>query len=620
MKPTIARIATIMYCISMLIIPNTLCSQTSKYPVIIVGAGAGGTAAAIQIARQNIPVLLIEETHWLGGTLTAAGVSAIDGSHNICGGIWYEFREALYKHYNTKNLATGWVSNTLYEPKVGDSILKKLVAQESKIKVLYNYTLQKVQKNKTTIVSIDVKDSKGKTIRLQANIFIDATETGDLIDKAKDDFYVGMDDPKITKETIAVGSNNIIQDLTWVAILKDYGKPATIAKPKDYNPALYYCSCKDATCVGEGHPADKIKMLNYGKLPNGSYMLNWPANGNDYYANDIEASESKREKIYEKAKLKTLGFIYFLQTELQLSTISIDSNAFDTKDKLALIPYRRESRRIQGQQMLTVNHLLEPYNYTFYKYGIAVGDYPIDHHHKQMPSAPAIVFPAIPAYNIPIGVLQSKKITNLLVCDKNISVSNIVNGTTRLQPVCMGTGQAAGALAAAMLSATSHSSKGGILRNVQNQLLLNKAYLFPTHDIDVNHKYFSLIQKTLVNGIIEGIPLAEGWANKMYFKPDSVLSYASLERGLNRIIPTLVIKNSTNKSAVTLRHFAELLNEAGKNMYKELWKHKTEPQLILDANRILGTQYQQVDTTLTRLQIAILIDSYLRPFDFVVID
>jgi hypothetical protein len=620
MKPTIACIITFICCLCMVSIPNILISQPNKYPVIVVGGGAGGTSAAIQIARQGIPVLIIEETNWLGGTLTASGVTAIDGSDNICGGLWYEFREALYKHYNTKNLATGWASNTLYEPSVGDRILKTMVAQEPKIKVLYNSTLYKAQKNKNTIISVDIKDSVGKIIHFQADIFIDATETGDLMNKAKDDFFVGMDDPKITKESMAIERNNIIQDLTWVAILKDYRKPATIAKPKDYDPSLYYCSCKDATCVGEGYPVDKIKMLNYGKLPNGSYMLNWSANGNDYYANDLIVSESKREKIYEKAKLKTLGFIYFMQTELQLSTISIDSNAFDTKDKLALIPYRRESRRIQGQQMLTVNHILDPYNFIFYKYGIAVGDYPINHHHKQMPTAPNIVFPKIPAYNIPLGALQSKKISNLLVCDKNISVSNIVNGTTHLQPVCMGTGQAAGALAVAILSATSHSGKGGILRHVQNQLLRSKAFIFPTHDIDINHKYFSLIQKTLINGIIEGIPVAGEWANKIYFNQDSSLTYASLERGLNRIIPTLVIKNSTDKSLVTLKLLAQLLNEAGKTMYKDLWKHKSEAQIIEDANKMLDIQYQQLDTTLTRLQIAILIDGYLRPFDFTVND
>lgn len=30
-------------------------------------------------------------------------------------------------------------------------------------------------------------------------------------------------------------------------------------------------------------------MLNYGRLPNGKYMLNWPVNGNDVYMNIVGA-------------------------------------------------------------------------------------------------------------------------------------------------------------------------------------------------------------------------------------------------------------------------------------------------------------------------------------------
>ena len=37
---------------------------------------------------------------------------------------------------------------------------------------------------------------------------------------------------------------------------------------------------------------------------------------------------------------------------------------------------------------------------------------------------------------------------DLIVAEKSISVSNIINGTTRLQPMVMQIGQAAGALAA----------------------------------------------------------------------------------------------------------------------------------------------------------------------------
>ncbi|MBK6936955.1 MAG: FAD-dependent oxidoreductase [Chitinophagaceae bacterium] len=91
-----------------------------------------------------------------------------------------------------------------------------------------------------------------------------------------------------------------------------------------------------------------------------------------------------------------------------------------------------------------------------YRTGISVGDYPVDHHHAQYPGkVPEIEFPSVPAYNIPMGALIPEKIDGLIVCEKGISVSNIVNGTTRLQPVVLLTGQAAGMLAAKAASLSS---------------------------------------------------------------------------------------------------------------------------------------------------------------------
>src|SRR5439155_10047238 len=46
--------------------------------VLIVGGGMGGVAAALAMARVGRTVLLTEETDWLGGQMTAQGVSALD--------------------------------------------------------------------------------------------------------------------------------------------------------------------------------------------------------------------------------------------------------------------------------------------------------------------------------------------------------------------------------------------------------------------------------------------------------------------------------------------------------------------------------------------------------------
>src|SRR5215831_9720198 len=107
----------------------TLYAQSSiSTEILIVGGGTGGIAAGIQSARMGIHTTIIESTTMLGGMLTAAGVSCTDGNDSLPSGIWQEFRQALYKHYGTHNLASGWVSETCFEPHVGDSIFKSWAA------------------------------------------------------------------------------------------------------------------------------------------------------------------------------------------------------------------------------------------------------------------------------------------------------------------------------------------------------------------------------------------------------------------------------------------------------------------------------------------------------------
>ncbi|MEO7394392.1 MAG: FAD-dependent oxidoreductase, partial [Chitinophagaceae bacterium] len=107
--------------------------------VLVIGGGVGGTAAAIQSARMGVKTILVEPSTMLGGMLSAAGVSCTDGNDQLPGGMWEEFRQALYKHYGRNKLNTGWVSNTNFEPHVGDSIFKAWAAKEKNLQVFFGY-------------------------------------------------------------------------------------------------------------------------------------------------------------------------------------------------------------------------------------------------------------------------------------------------------------------------------------------------------------------------------------------------------------------------------------------------------------------------------------------------
>jgi hypothetical protein len=508
--------------------------------VLVIGGGVGGTAAAIQCARMGVKTILIEETTMLGSMLTAAGVSCTDGNDELPSGLWEEFRQALYKHYGKNKLNSGWVSNTNFEPHVGDSIFKAWAAAEKNLQVFYNFRLIKIKTDGKKVNGAEFTDNHGNLLIIKSVVVVDGTELGDVFAKAGAAYDLGMDDPKQSGEKEAREKNNIIQDLTWAAILKDYGPGAdkTIARPSNYDSTKYFCSTSDAPCNGKPYIFNAKKVLDYGKLPRSpgakfdKYMLNWPAHGNDYYLNVVEESYQQRAESYEQARQQTLGFIYFLQTQLGMKQIGLADD--ELNGGMALIPYNREGRRVKGVVRLNINHIKNPYDYNLYRTGIAVGDYPVDLHHAQYSGkVPEIAFPKIPAFNIPLGCLIPEKVDGLIVCEKGISVSNIVNGSTRLQPVVLLTGQAAGVLAALSIKNKKQPRQINV-RVVQQELLKLKCYLMPFVDVKPDDPHWEAIQRVGATGILKGVGKAEGWANKMFFYPDSLLLGSELISGIRR--------------------------------------------------------------------------------------
>jgi len=292
-------------------------TKTMHTAVLVVGGTTGGIAAGLQSARSGVNTVIVEQTGWLGGMLTAAGVSCTDGNDVFQSGMWKEFQDALKKHYHRKYLNTGWVSNTCFEPHVGDSIFKAWAANEKKLTVVYNWYFDKAIKEGDRVTGAVFINKAKEQLIVKAAITIDATDLGDVFANAGCKYDVGTEDPSQSNEQIAPGKSNVIQDLTWAATLQDYGVGAdkTIPQPVNYNPLNYYCSTTEAPCNATAYNGSTQKVLDYGKLPTTDktikYMLNWPAHGNDFYLNVIEQKPIEREVLYADAKNQTLGFIYF---------------------------------------------------------------------------------------------------------------------------------------------------------------------------------------------------------------------------------------------------------------------------------------------------------------------
>ncbi|HSO85497.1 MAG TPA: FAD-dependent oxidoreductase [Draconibacterium sp.] len=579
--------------------------QFYQTDVLVIGGTSGGISAGIQSARLNVATLIVEETQWLGGMLTAQGVSAIDGNHNLPSGIWNEFRNNLRIHYGgAKALETGWVSNTQFEPHIGDSIFKAMAAAENQLKVIYGYHVSDVLKDGNKVTGAVFLNNKNEKLTVFARIVIDATDLGDGLSLAGAEYDLGMESRWTTGEEMAPElANDIIQDLTWVAVLKDYGKDAdrTIPKPKRYNPGIFKGSCAmtvDSVLI------DCDKMINYARLPKNKYLINWPRHGNDFYLNVVEMNYKQRIKELDKAKQRTLEFVYYIQTELGYKNLGLADDEFPTSDHLAMAPYHREGRRLRGIQRLTINHVLNKYETDpLYRTGISVGDYPVDHHHDCNPDAPKIIFPPVPSFNIPMGCLIPETVDGLVVADKAISVSNIINGATRLQPCVLLTGQAAGVIAA--LSVLENTTPRNLnIRKVQQKLLDSGAYLMPLYDVKPEDKAFQAIQRSTASGILKVMGEPHQWANRTWFFPDSTLTVAEFTEGLNAFNKNVIIE--PNKYFLTIQKTDELISAVvGYNVRKkleEIWTNSIGSDFIPDR-------------FILRRELAIVVDALIRPFE-----
>ncbi len=537
---------------------------THKVDVLVVGGGASGTTAGLQAARLGANTLIVEETTWLGGMLTSAGVAAVDGNYNLPSGIFGEFRDSLVAYYGSADaLKTGWVSNVLFEPKVGNDILQAMVANTAKLDAWFETSFVSATKKGKNWEVIVMKD--GKEQKVVAKVLIDATELGDVAKHCGVGYDIGMEARSVCKEDIAPEvANGIIQDLTYVMILKDYGVDKTIAMPEGYDASLFYCTAQSDNCVNP-KPGQAVwsadQMIRYGKLPNNRYMINWPIEGNDYYLDIIEMTADERKLALEKAKHFSLCYLYYMQTELGFNNFGLDEDQFPTDDNFPMIPYHRESRRIHGMVRFNVNHVAKPFEQpeALYRTGVGVGDYPIDHHHKRNPKwaeLPELHFYPVPSYNVPLGALVPKDIDNLIVAEKSISVSNLLNGSTRLQPVVLQIGQAAGALAA--LSLTTGSTQNTSVRLVQNTLLENGVYLLPYLDLKKDDPHFAALQRIGSTGILKGKGMNVGWSNQTWFQADSVLTASELVGGMKDFEPAIAL--DLNNEKVTVEEALVALN------------------------------------------------------------
>ena len=443
--------------------------------VVVWGGGTGGIAAALQAARSGAPTLLLTPGPWLGGMVSAAGVCAPDGNELSCWqtGLWGAFLRELQRQ-EPEGLDQNWVSCFGYRPTTAEAILRRWLGAEPLLRWWPEVKLLAAKRQGNRVVALEI-EREGEALRLDLDLLVDGSDLGDLFPLVGAPYRLGWEPQETWAEPSApllqtlvaqpFFHQQLVQSPTWV-VMGQLGEGA--CPPGSPLPAAF---------TGATEAFGLERTLTYGRLPGGLVMLNWPLQGNDWHQGlaaafqpdspDFDglllAMRTHSEAFLEGLISATDGW-FQPGPAFPLAEDPLASGRLKGPSALALMPYWREGRRVVGLEVVIEQQLLPsgpgeaiaplPLDGDGAISSIAVGNYPNDHHYPGPDWSLAAKscrwggrWSGTP-FCIPYGALVSAGIDNLLAADKCFSSSHMANGATRLQPLILNIGQAAGLAAA----------------------------------------------------------------------------------------------------------------------------------------------------------------------------
>lgn len=388
--------------------------------VVIAGGGLGGCASALAALRNNLNVILTEETDWIGGQLTQQGVPPDENPWIETHGatqLYRDFRTAIRNYYVRNyplteaakankylNPGDGSVSKLCHEPRVALAVLHEMLApyiSSKKLILLLDHKVTDAEVKGNRVNALQVTNLRsGKNITLTAPYFIDATELGDLLPLTGTEFITGTESQKETRELHAPEKADPENNQAFtMCFAVDYvpGKNHTIEKPLEYDfwrnfkpemrPSwsgrlLDFSYSNPLTLEPKAlgfHPegistAPLFNIWNYRRIinrnnfredfyPGDITIINWPQN--DYIPGNLIGVDDKEfKKHVERAKQLSLSLLYWLQTEAPCPDgrkgwpgIRLRKDIMDTEDGMAKYPYIRESRRIKALFTVLEEHV-----------------------------------------------------------------------------------------------------------------------------------------------------------------------------------------------------------------------------------------------------------------------
>ena len=470
--------------------------QERSYDIVVYGATASGTVAAIAAAEQGADVLLIEPRRNVGGMVTG-GLSHNDyGDRTVIGGMALDFYKKVADHYD----------KPLYywrgpEPHVGEKIFADWL-EDAGVSQLFEKQVVDVHKQDGRIDRIILTDG----IEVGARVFIDASYEGDLLARAGVSYKVGREGvhdfgeswagrrailpdghqmlPRVTPFDESGNLLPLINPAPMVGegeadeavqgygfrliVTDDEAKRVPFPKPEGYDPSQFSLVKR----YYETHPTAANMVHLWPTFPNGKTDMNSSGPISTNVVNGLnweypDADYPRRKEIWQLMKDYTLGLLYFLSNDpsvpehirIETSEIGLCKDEFTENDHWPHQLYIRVARRMIGEYFLTQHDL----DRDTLKYdAIGMGSYNIDVRHVQRTYIPVSRFPelhyevynegyiSIPVapYEIPYRSLVPKyNECNNLIVPVCMSASFVANASIRMEPQYMIMGHAAGVAA-----------------------------------------------------------------------------------------------------------------------------------------------------------------------------
>ncbi|GAB4460173.1 MAG: hypothetical protein OHK0029_23760 [Armatimonadaceae bacterium] len=469
---------------------RALRTETLTADLVVIGGGLAGTCGALTAARAGCSVVLVQDRPVLGGNassevrLWTLGATSHMGNNNR----WAREGGAI-----DEILVENQFRNPDGNPLIFDTILLEKVLQEPNIRLLLNTAAYDVEKSDPEMISRVLAFCSQNSTRyeLSAPLFCDASGDGIVGFLSGVAFRMGAESAEEFGEKFAPSEEyGELLGHSLYFYSKDVGRPVRFVPPA--------YALDDIT---------KIPRFRSFNTKNYGCRLWWIEYGGRL--DTVHETETIKWKLWE--------VVYGVWNYIK------NSGKFPEAETLTLewvghIPGKRESRRFEGDYMLTQPDIVEQRHHHD---AVAFGGWSIDLHPADG------IFSEKPGCNqwhskgifgIPYRCLYSRNIRNLFLAGRIISASHVAFGSTRVMATCAHSAQAVG-LAAALCRRSDLLPREVPVAELQRELMRTGQHIpgYSLNDAD------DLVQQARITASSEfilrefpadgpALPLENNWA------------------------------------------------------------------------------------------------------------